>query len=52
MAEHDSKSPSTAEPEHQERGHWLNNLLLLFLFMGALALLYLVLPVLRKYSTR
>jgi tetratricopeptide (TPR) repeat protein len=47
MAEHDSKSPSTAEPERQERGRWLNNLLLLFLFMGALALLYLVLPVLQ-----
>jgi hypothetical protein len=47
MAEHDSKSLSTAEPERQERGRWLNNLLLLFLFVGALALMYLALPVLQ-----
>ena len=46
MAEHEIELPSAAEPEHQEQGRWLNNLLLLFLFVGALALMYLILPVL------
>ena len=47
MADADVKPSSDVAPERQERGRWLNNLLLLLLFVAALALMYFALPVLQ-----
>ena len=47
MADRDVKPSPDAVPERQERGRWLSNLLLLLLFVAALALMYVALPVLQ-----
>jgi len=47
MAEHDAKPEWVAKQEQQEQGRGLTRFLLFFLFLAALVLLYLVLPVLR-----
>ena len=45
MAEQDVKAGTATEPKRQEQS-WLTNLLPLFLFLAALAALYLALPIL------